>query len=67
MQALCRISRESADLNETDFVDPVHPYRLGWMWSYAIVDNGSKPLTYDTASHTWQSGKGLTEDVLANE
>ncbi|GMU19137.1 MAG: hypothetical protein AMXMBFR12_03290 [Candidatus Babeliales bacterium] len=43
---------------------PCAPVNLGWMWSYAIVDDGKKVIDYNSGNQTWQWGKELTEQVF---
>ncbi len=43
---------------------PRSPIHLGWMWSYAIVDDGTKLFDYNSGNRTWQWGKDLTRGVL---
>lgn len=45
---------------------PRAPIQLGWMWSYAIVDQGKEIIGFNAGNNTWQWGKKLTENVLEN-
>lgn len=52
--------------DDITFTSPRFPVNLGWMWSYAIVDDGTKIVDFNYGNSTWQWGKKLTENVLEN-
>lgn len=57
---------EMGDEDGIRLMSPRAPVHLGWMWSYAIVDDGNKAIDYNAASRTWQWGKELTEQVFSS-
>ena len=65
IQALQKKSAQFAMQLETHSVAKVPNSYLGWLWSYAIVDDGQKQFDFDEFTHTWQWGKQLTEEILS--
>lgn len=55
---------EMGKLGGITLSSPRGPVHLGWMWSYAIVDDGLKLFDYNSGNRTWQWGKELTQAVL---
>lgn len=55
---------EMGDDNGITLSSPRAPVQLGWMWSYAIVDEGKKAIDFNAGNQTWQWGKELTQEVF---
>lgn len=55
---------EIGKMSGISLTSPRGPIHLGWMWSYAIVDDGTKLFDYNAGNRTWQWGKDLTQSVL---
>lgn len=55
---------EIGKMSGINLTSPRGPIHLGWMWSYAIVDDASKLFDYNAGNRTWQWGKDLTQSVL---
>lgn len=59
-------AHEMGDADGIALSSPRAPVHLGWMWSYACVNDSNKIIGYSPASQTWQWGKPLTQEVLSS-